>query len=378
MTLKLLTRLHFGIQRDLLPALEEVTGPLSDKDKSFVKVCELLSLEKQVKACGWKGYGRPPKSHLKMAHAFVAKALWNIPTTKALIGQLRQNTTLRRLCGWEDGPRSVPSESIFSRAFATFAAIGLGERAHQALIGTHLGKEIILHAGSDSTAIEAREKAVKQPQVEPASQEPSAEVPKRKRGRPRKGQEPPPPPEPTRLQRHLEGTLAANLQDLPEVCCNYGCKKNSQGNTDYWRGYKLHLVTGDGDIPLCAYLSSASLHDSQAAIILEQSVAARTGAVLYQLKDSAYDAQAIRAHSVKMGSIPIIEKRDYRSPEAIPMEPDRARHYNARSGVERNNSDLKDNHGGRSVRVKGAAKVMTHLMFGILVMSAEALIRLVV
>jgi hypothetical protein len=377
MTLKLLTRLHFGIQRDLLPALEEVTGPLSAKDKSFVKVCELLSLEKQVEACGWKGNGRPPKSHLKMAHAFVAKALWNIPTTKALIGQLKQNTILRRLCGWEDGPHSVPSESIFSRAFALFADIGLGERAHQTLIGTHLGKEVIWHAATDSTAIEAREKAVKEPQVEPASEAASINTPKRKRGRPRKGQEPPP-PEPTRLQRHLQGTLAANLQDLPEVWCNYGCKTNSQGNTDYWRGYKLHLVTGDGDIPLCAYLSSASLHDSQAAIILEQCVAERTGAVFYQLKDSAYDAQAIRAHSVKMGSIPIIEKRDYRSPESIPMEPDRAWHYNSRSGVERNNSDLKDNHGGRSLRVRGAAKVMTHLMFGILVMSAEALIRLVV
>jgi hypothetical protein len=95
MNLKLLTRLHFGIQRDLLPALEEVTEPLSDKDKRFVKVCELLRLEKQVHACGWKGFGRPPKSHLNMAHAFVAKALWNIPTTKALIGQLRANTTLQ-------------------------------------------------------------------------------------------------------------------------------------------------------------------------------------------------------------------------------------------------------------------------------------------
>jgi Transposase DDE domain/Transposase domain (DUF772) len=377
MTLKLLTRLHFGIQRDLLPALEEVTGPLSDKDKSFVKVCALLCLEKQVQACGWKGFGRPPKSHLKMAHAFVAKALWNIPTTKALIGQLKANTTLRRLCGWEDGPRSVPSESIFSRAFALFADIGLGQRAHEALIGTHLGNEVIWHAATDSTAIEAREKAVKEPEVVPAGAEPSTEQPKRKPGRPRKGEEPPP-PEPTRLQRHLGGQLSANLQDMPEVRCNYGCKKNSQGNTDYWRGYKLHLVTGDGDIPLSAYLSSANLHDSQAAIILEQSVAQRTRAVFYQLKDSAYDAQAIREHSVKMGSVPIIEKRDYRAPDSIRMEPDRARHYNARSGVERNNSDLKDNHGGRMLRVRGAAKVMTHLMFGILVMSAEALIRQVI
>jgi hypothetical protein len=111
------------------------------------------------------------------------------------------------------------------------------------------------------------------------------------------------------------------------------------------------------------------------AIILEQSVAQRTKAVFYQLKDSGYDAQAIREHSVKINSVPIIEKRDYRSPESIKMEPDRARHYNARSSVERSNSDLKDNHGGRMLRVRGAAKVMTHLMFGILVMSAEALIR---
>jgi hypothetical protein len=212
--------------------------------------------------------------------------------------------------------------------------------------------------------------------VEPANP-PEPEAPKRKRSRPRKGQEPPP-PAPTRLQRHLEGELSQNLKDIPPVRCNHGCKKNSQGSTDYWRGYKLHLTTGDGDIPLCAYLSSASMHDSQAAIILEQGVAEPTGAVFYQLKDSAYDAQAIRAHSEKLGSIPIIEKRDYRVPEALPMEPDRARHDKARSGAERSNSDLKDNHGGRSLRVRGAAKVTTHLMFGILVMSAEALIRLVV
>ncbi len=42
-----------------------------------------------------------------------------------------------------------------------------------------------------------------------------------------------------------------------------------------------------------------------------------------------------RAQSVKMGSIPIIQKRDYRAPESLPMKPDRARHYDARSGVER-------------------------------------------
>ena len=51
-------------------------------------------------------------------------------------------------------------------------------------------------------------------------------------------------------------------------------------------------------------------------------------------------------------------------------------HYKARSSAERVNSQLKDNHGGRTVRVRGAAKVLMHLVFGI-VMTAEALLRLV-
>ena len=39
-----------------------------------------------------------------------------------------------------------------------------------------------------------------------------------------------------------------------------------------------------------------------------------------------------------------------------------ARRYNQRSSAERVNSNLKDNRGGTSVRVRGAAKVFCHLM----------------
>lgn len=369
MALKQLTRLVFSIQRQLLPALQEALGPLMPQEQRLVQILELLKLEKHVDSLGWKGNGRHPKSRLFMARAFVAKALLNIPTTKELIRQLGSSTNLRRLCGWEDGPRSVPDKSIFSRAFADFASMGLGQRVHEALIRERLGSEVIEHAATDGTAIEARERATK------ATPE-QARSPKRKRGRPRKG-EVVPPAEPTRLQRHLGGSLEDNLKAMPPVQCDWGCKTNSQGNTDYWRGYKLHIITAEGDIPLSAYLSSASMHDSQAAIILEQSAAACTKAMLYQLKDSAYDAQAIREHSQKIGSVPIIEKRDYRAENAVPMEPDRARRYKARSSAERVNSDLKDNHGGRTLRVRGAAKAGLHLFFGLIVMSAEALLRMV-
>ena len=55
-------------------------------------------------------------------------------------------------------------------------------------------------------------------------------------GRPKKGQEPPKPP-PTRLELQPGRSLAENLADLPRVC-DSGCKKGSQGQPEYWQGYK--------------------------------------------------------------------------------------------------------------------------------------------
>ena len=51
--------------------------------------------------------------------------------------------------------------------------------------------------------------------------------------------------------------------------------------------------------------------------------------------------------------------------------------YNARSGSERVNGRLKDDFGGRHMRVRGDAKVFCHLMFGVLALTVDQLIRLV-
>jgi hypothetical protein len=51
--------------------------------------------------------------------------------------------------------------------------------------------------------------------------------------------------------------------------------------------------------------------------------------------------------------------------------------YNQRSAAERVNGNLKDNCGGNHVRVRGAPKVFCHLMFGILVVTVEQIMRLV-
>ena len=69
--------------------------------------------------------------------------------------------------------------------------------------------------------------------------------------------------------------------------------------------------------------------------------------------------------------------RNPRRGEAIPMDPARAIRFRQRSSSERVNSRLKDEFGGRTVRVRGATKIMAHLMFGLLALTADQLLRLI-
>ena len=49
--------------------------------------------------------------------------------------------------------------------------------------------------------------------------------------------------------------------------------------------------------------------------------------------------------------------------------------YDFRTMAERVNARLKDEFGGRFVRVRGAIKVKCHLMFGILVLAVDQIFR---
>jgi len=51
--------------------------------------------------------------------------------------------------------------------------------------------------------------------------------------------------------------------------------------------------------------------------------------------------------------------------------------YHERTTVERVNARLKDEFGGRMVRVRGHAKVMCHLMFGMIALAADQILRLI-
>ena len=237
---------------------------------------------------------------------------------------------------------------------------------HEALIGNTHRDRLVGHLSRDSTAIEAREK--------PSAKQKAPPPPKRKRGRPKKGEERPKVLK--RLDRQATMTLPAMLDDLP-TDCDVGVKKDSKGYKSTWVGYKLHIDVADGQIPISCLLTSASLHDERTTN-------------LYDLMDAAYDAEPIRRHSRSLGHVPLIDtnpRRDKTLAEELRTEARRLKNlrfqlaeqvrYNERTAGERVNGRLKDEFGACHVRVRGASKVMCHCMFGALALTADQLVRLV-
>ena len=361
-----LGRMWKSIQRSLFPELEDMVGELSEKDRNFIKTCELCAdaLEKEMSVYPRKHMGRPPAERMAIAKAFIAKAVYRMATTEGLIAYLNASPTLRRLCGWES-VGEVPSEATFSRVFNVFAEGKLPEHIHEAMVKKAYGRKMVGHISRDATAIDARERSQKGKDEEPVKLAPN------KKGRPRRDEQRPAAP-PKRLTLQGNRTLEENLADLPSAC-NWGCKRDSNGKQTAWKGYKLHVDMADGDIPISAVLTSASLHDSQAAIPLAQMSAQRV-MNCYDLMDAAYDAEEIWKHSRSLNHVPIIDL-NRRGAEKLPMVPAQAQRYNQRSSSERGFSYL-EHYGAYSIWVKGAAKVMCHLMFAVLALTAHQMFNM--
>ncbi len=348
----------------VMPEFRKELGALTPKLFKLVHILEWVRIEEFVSS-NWGGCGRPEHDRGMLANAFVAKAVLGMSTTAGLIERLAMDRALKRICGFSMW-RKLPSEATFSRAFAEFAGAGLAERTHAALVKETLGEQLIGHISRDGTAIEAREKPVKRDKVP----EPVSAVAK-KRGRPCRGDIREAKPGKLELQRGK--SLAELLKELPREC-DRGSKCNAQGYKNSWNGYKLHIDTTDCGIPVSAVLSSASMHDSLAAIPLSLMTAERV-TNCYDLMDAAYCSSVLREHSRSLGHVPLIDHNP-RKGEKIEFTPSEAQRYKERCQAERTNASLKDDYGGRNVRVRGNAKVMSHLMFGMLALTAEQLMRL--
>jgi len=106
---------------------------------------------------------------------------------------------------------------------------------------------------------------------------------------------------------------------------------------------------------------------------------------LYEVMDSAYDASAIRQASKDRNHQPIIYPHTRRKSETqlpLPVKPQpqlspaEAERFKIWTIVERVFARLKDEFGAVNIRVRGAKKMMAHLMFSLLALTVDQLLGL--
>ncbi|MBO4344273.1 MAG: transposase [Victivallales bacterium] len=359
-------------QMVLFRNIDESMGNLSKAQVRFMDCYALVSGNVRGLASRASLTGRPMANRERILKLFFLKAFLNIPTTKAARGFILSSCSWRRICGFES-TGEVPSEATLSRAFADFSRDNAIASIHKGILREYVKdtKKLVLNVNYDSTEIAAREKGARKE----GKTDGQAQPPQGIRGRRgREDRRNSPPPEPSNLELQGARALDENLAAVPRGC-DWGRKTNSKGKAEQWRGYKLHIGAADSGIVTAAMLSSASMHDSQAVIPLMQMNKANTFASLYNVMDAAYDAKAIADFSASLGQVAIIDP-NRRNGRARELEPARKVHYKCRTAVERVNSELKESHGARSVMVRGAAKVFTHLMFGVVMVTARHLLEL--
>ena len=168
------------VQKDFFPYPQECfSDPVTDKQKRLITILELVQVENYVRAPELQWLGRKLVERYPIARAFVAKAVYQFPTTRMLIEGLDTMPNLRSICGFTgsgfktvkeartvEGMRVVeykkkitlPSESTFSRAFAQFSESALGARSAEFILFAK-EKRTVAHGRTHQTSAWAQQRA---------------------------------------------------------------------------------------------------------------------------------------------------------------------------------------------------------------------------
>jgi transposase len=348
----------FPISFEIQDVFEEY---LTTEHRAFLAMLSVIEEHVPRFERSYQGRGRKPHQDMPIIRAFLAKAFLGIDANSALLQRLQSDSCLRRICGFT----TVPSPATLSRRLSEYAETHIIEQSLYRMVRKHHKGRLVGHISRDSTAIEAREKPKnKKNEVKPKK--------KRRRGRPRKDEERPP-KEKKRLDRQMSMSSGGALKELDRQCA-WGCKQNSQGNIQFWKGYKLHLDVTDMGIPVAAAVTGANVHDSQVAIPLEK-LTERNVTHLYSLMDAAYDAPQIRNYIEGKDRVALIDRNKRRKASCSPMDEAEARRFRIRSSVERSNGHLKDCLLPSKLTVKGYKKVNFMLLSGVAVLASMKILQ---
>ena len=89
---------------------------MGERYELFVAVLELVRVEALLPY--FRGQvGRPEEDRAALARAFIAKAVFDVPTTRGLIERLEVDGRLWRLCGWSGAGRLPSRGDVFAGLF---------------------------------------------------------------------------------------------------------------------------------------------------------------------------------------------------------------------------------------------------------------------
>ena len=99
------------IQVDLFPHLKECfRDQITQKQRQLITILEIVEVERHVMSPEYQWMGRKLKDRYAIGRAFVAKAVYNLGTTRALIEALHTMPNLRKICGFDGSSFTVTHE----------------------------------------------------------------------------------------------------------------------------------------------------------------------------------------------------------------------------------------------------------------------------
>ena len=354
--MKTITEILGGAQT-LLPVSYDIQRcfeeHLTTEHRFFITLLRVIEDAQPLIARPRAWTGRPAYRNEPIMRAQFARSIFHIETVTDLRNRLINDPNLRTICGFT----SVPSPATFSRRYAAFSKKTPMTQTLDTIVHDSHDGRIVGHICRDSAPILTRETPVTRKR-----ETASLTLPPRKRGRPRKG-DVRPEKEPPQIEKQIGQSISKSLSELP-TACEWGCKKNSQGNIATWKGYKLHLDVSDTGFPISAIVTGANVHDSQVAIPLEKMTEEKVQH-LYSVMDAAYDADSIATYIKGRGRVPLIDQNKRRGTDREPFSPSQKERYKVRTTVERAYAHLKDWLLPEQIFVRGIEKVSFLLMSGV-------------
>lgn len=252
-----------------------------------------------------------------------ARYIERIPTVKDLVKRLNHDLSFKLDCGFKISDK-VPSEASYSRLLTKLSETEVLEKVQESIILDAISEEFITDdtVAIDATHFEARDKAPakkKKPKAEP-----------KKRGRKKKEEreqwlieqaerEANLPLYEKKIEDQLDVPLSRLRAEIPREP-RWGVKKNSEGQNEFWFGYKGHLAVGaSSQYILQSLFSSGNLNDGKAAIPLLKGINERLELpnLVVHTMDAGYDFEAIYEQVHLMGHRSIIAYNKRNEPEPI-------------------------------------------------------------